>query len=196
MTERREEMHKGYHMNATEHRPVLHHVLRMRADYPLMLQSNTPLDYRQRPSPRQGFGMSLKTEPHKHHRPNNDPLSSTLNGPELLGQVHQLREKVREFSEGLRSGAYRSITGQNFFHIICIGGGDLMGPQFVAQALQADPAAAKACQDRKLRFLSNVDPVDFFQCTRDLDPSKTLAIVISKSFDETETVLNARTVQN
>ena len=71
-----------------------------------------------------------------------------------------------------------------------------MGPQFVAQALQADPAAAKACQDRKLRFLSNVDPVDFFQCTRDLDPSKTLAIVISKSFDETETVLNARTVQN
>lgn len=44
----------------------------------------------------------------------------------------------------------------------------------------------------KLRFLSNVDPVDVRRTLYDLDPEETLVVVISKTFTTAETMLNAR----
>jgi len=81
-------------------------------------------------------------------------------------------------------------------NMVCIGiGGSQLGPEFVNEALRADPVAAKASEGRNLRFLANVDPVDFELCTRDLDPEETLLIVISKTFTTAETMLNARTAK-
>jgi len=65
----------------------------------------------------------------------------------------------------------------------------------VNEALKADAAAAKASEGRQLRFLANVDPVDFELCTRDLDPSETIVVVISKTFTTAETMLNARSAR-
>ncbi len=42
-----------------------------------------------------------------------------------------------------------------------------------------------------MRFISNVDPTDFIEATRDLDPAETLFIVCSKSFGTQETLTNA-----
>jgi glucose-6-phosphate isomerase len=47
----------------------------------------------------------------------------------------------------------------------------------------------------RLRFLSNVDPVDVRRTLYDLDPEETLVIVISKTFTTAETMLNARTAR-
>lgn len=46
----------------------------------------------------------------------------------------------------------------------------------------------------RLRFLSNVDPVDVRRTLYDLDPEETLVVVISKTFTTAETMLNARFV--
>ena len=44
-----------------------------------------------------------------------------------------------------------------------------------------------------LRFLANVDPIDFHRATDGLDVEETLFIIISKTFVTAETMLNART---
>jgi glucose-6-phosphate isomerase len=41
------------------------------------------------------------------------------------------------------------------------------------------------------RFVSNIDPTDFFEKTRDLDPATTLFVVVSKTFTTLETLTNA-----
>ncbi len=40
-------------------------------------------------------------------------------------------------------------------------GGSYLGPEFLHEALSCDPEASAAAQGRTLRFLANVDPVDF-----------------------------------
>ncbi len=58
--------------------------------------------------------------------------------------------------------------------------------------------ALKHYSDRNLtfRFVSNVDGIDFFEATRDLDPAETLFIVSSKTFTTLETMTNAQTARD
>jgi len=46
------------------------------------------------------------------------------------------------------------------------------------------------------RFVSNVDPVDLYAATRDLDPASTLFVVCSKTFTTQETLTNARAARS
>jgi glucose-6-phosphate isomerase len=46
------------------------------------------------------------------------------------------------------------------------------------------------------RFVSNVDPVDLYSATHDLDPATTLFVVSSKTFTTLETLTNARAARN
>jgi glucose-6-phosphate isomerase len=48
---------------------------------------------------------------------------------------------------------------------------------------------------RRLRFLSNVDPVDVAAALDGLDAETTLVVIVSKTFTTAETMLNARTVR-
>src|ERR1700709_1380196 len=41
------------------------------------------------------------------------------------------------------------------------------------------------------RFVSNIDPTDFYEKTRDLDPATTLFVICSKTFTTLETLTNA-----
>jgi glucose-6-phosphate isomerase len=50
-------------------------------------------------------------------------------------------------------------------------------------------------RDMTFRFVSNVDPTDFAEATRDLAPEETLFIVSSKTFTTLETMTNARTAR-
>jgi len=116
----------------------------------------------------------------------------------LMEQVHGTLERVREFSEDVREGKRAGCTGRVLRNVICIGiGGFYYGPECVYEALRGDEAAAGAAErkGRRLRFLANIDPVDFDLCTRDLDPEETLVIVMSKSFATAETMQNARSVK-
>ena len=117
-------------------------------------------------------------------------------GQKIVDDVHAVRDKIEAFVAKIRSGELRGATGKELKNYVCVGiGGSQLGPEFVNEALKADAAAAEASQGRQLRFLANVDPVDFELCTRDLDPSETLVVVISKTFTTAETMLNARTAR-
>merc|ERR1719157_24296 len=117
-------------------------------------------------------------------------------GKSILDDVHVVRDKIEAFTNKIRSGECKGVTGKMLKNYVCIGiGGSQLGPEFVHEALRADSAAAEASKGRVLRFLANVDPVDFEICTRDLDPEETMIVVISKTFTTAETMLNARTAK-
>ena len=44
----------------------------------------------------------------------------------------------------------------------------------------------------KLRFLANVDPIDFERALEGVDVETTLFVIVSKTFTTAETMLNAR----
>jgi len=69
-------------------------------------------------------------------------------------------------------------------------GGSYLGIEFVYEALRFNYK-----NDRVLRFLANVDPVDFCKATEGICPSETIFLVCSKTFTTAETMLNARTAK-
>jgi glucose-6-phosphate isomerase len=88
------------------------------------------------------------------------------------------------------------VTGKPLTDVVAIGiGGSFLGPLFVHTALQTDPGTAKSAKGRRLRFLSNVDPVDVACALNGLEQETTLVVVVSKTFTTAETMLNARTLR-
>ncbi len=133
---------------------------------------------------------------HALRMPKGYDYSVNPEGKATLDEVHAVRDKIEAFTNKVRSGEFVGATGKELKNFVCIGiGGSQLGPEFVNEALRADAKAAEASSGRSLRFLANVDPVDFELCTRDLDPEETLIVVISKTFTTAETMLNARTAK-
>jgi glucose-6-phosphate isomerase len=91
----------------------------------------------------------------------------------------------------VRSGTWTGHTGKRIRNVINIGiGGSDLGPAMAYQAL-------RDYSDRSMifRFVSNVDGMDFYEATRDLDAAETLFIISSKTFTTLETMANARTAR-
>lgn len=133
---------------------------------------------------------------HALRMPKGYDFSRCENGTEILSEVHSVLDAMSIFVEKVRCGTHIGVSGKVIKNVIAIGiGGSQLGPEFAFEALRADAKAAAASEGRNLRFLANVDPVDFKLCTRDLDPEETLVIVISKTFTTAETMLNARTAK-
>ncbi|KAK9066679.1 hypothetical protein SSX86_014002 [Deinandra increscens subsp. villosa] len=123
---------------------------------------------------------------------------TTINsdGKNVVPEVWQVLDKIKEFSDKVRNGSWIGATGKALTNVIAIGiGGSFLGPLFVHTALQTDPEAAKSAGGRQLRFLANVDPVDVARNISGLDPETTLVVVVSKTFTTAETMLNARTLR-
>jgi glucose-6-phosphate isomerase len=75
-------------------------------------------------------------------------------------------------------------------------GGSYLGPEFVFEALRTDAVSRKGAEGRKLKFLANVDPIDFSRAMEDIEIEETLVVINSKTFTTAETMLNAKTVRN
>lgn len=117
-------------------------------------------------------------------------------GKNVVPDVWQVLDKIKDFSERVRCGAWVGATGKALKDVIAIGiGGSFLGPLFVHTALQTDPEALEFARGRQLRFLANVDPIDVARNIKDLDPETTLVVVVSKTFTTAETMLNARTLR-
>ncbi|XP_042004484.1 glucose-6-phosphate isomerase, cytosolic 1 [Salvia splendens] len=126
------------------------------------------------------------------------PRGSVINsdGKNVVPDVWQVLDKIKDFSDRVRSGAWVGATGKPLTNVIAIGiGGSFLGPLFVHTALQTDPEAAELASGRKLHFLANVDPIDVARNITGLNPETTLAVVVSKTFTTAETMLNARTIR-
>src|SRR5271163_2947026 len=114
-----------------------------------------------------------------------------VDGEDVVPEVHMVLDKMRAFSDRVRSGAWKGHTGKRIRNVINIGiGGSDLGPVMAYEAL-------KHFSDRAMtfRFVSNVDGTDFIEAVRDLDPTETLFIVSSKTFNTLETMTNARTAR-
>jgi glucose-6-phosphate isomerase len=117
--------------------------------------------------------------------------SIVVDGVNVVPQVHAVLDKMADFSNRVRSGAWKGHTGKPIRNVINIGiGGSDLGPVMAYEAL-------KHYSDRNLvfRFVSNVDGTDFSEAVHGLDPSETLFIVSSKTFTTLETMTNAHTAR-
>jgi glucose-6-phosphate isomerase len=119
-----------------------------------------------------------------------------VDGMDVIKEVHEVLDQVKEFTEGVRSGRFRGYTGKRLRNIVSVGiGGSYLGPEFLHECLKTEPEGINAALGYSLRFLSNVDPVDVERTCADLDPEETLVVVVSKTFTTAETMLNARTMR-
>ncbi|HEV2608372.1 MAG TPA: glucose-6-phosphate isomerase [Xanthomonadaceae bacterium] len=105
----------------------------------------------------------------------------------VVPEVHAVLDRMAAFSGKVRSGEWKGHSGKRVRNIISIGiGGSDLGPVMAYEALRNFSQ-----RDLEFRFVSNVDPTDFVEATRDLDPAETLFIVCSKTFTTLETLTNA-----
>ncbi len=119
-------------------------------------------------------------------RPKGDSL--VVDGVDVVPEVHAVLDKIYAFANKVRSGEWVGVTGKRIETVVNIGiGGSDLGPVMVYEALQPYVQAGLKC-----RFVSNIDPTDVAEKTKDLDPETTLVIVASKTFTTLETLTNAR----
>ncbi len=117
--------------------------------------------------------------------PEGEPLS--VDGQDVAGDVHAVLGRMGDLSDRIRSGTWVGATGERIRAVVNIGiGGSDLGPAMATEAL-----ADYASPDLISRFVSNVDPVDLYAATHDLDPASTLFVVSSKTFTTLETLTNA-----
>jgi glucose-6-phosphate isomerase len=110
-----------------------------------------------------------------------------VDGVNVVPEVHAVLDRMSDFAEKVRSGAWTGHTGKRIRAVVNVGiGGSDLGPVMAYEALRA-----YATRDLTFRFVSNVDGTDLAEATRDLDPAETLFIVASKTFTTLETMTNA-----
>jgi glucose-6-phosphate isomerase len=118
--------------------------------------------------------------------------SIVVDGDNVVAGVHAVLDRMADFSNRVRGGAWKGFTGKRICNVVNIGiGGSDLGPAMAYDAL-------RPYGDRNLtvRFVSNVDPADFSEATVDLDPAETLFVVASKTFTTLETLTNARVARD
>jgi len=117
--------------------------------------------------------------------------SIVVDGENVVPQVHAVLDKMAEFSNRVRSGAWKGHTGKRIRNVINIGiGGSDLGPVMAYEALRYYSERSMT-----FRFVSNVDGTDFVEAVRDLDPAETLFIISSKTFTTLETMTNAQSAR-
>lgn len=110
-----------------------------------------------------------------------------VDGQNVVADVHEVLDKMGDFTDRLRSGEWTGATGEAIKTVVNIGiGGSDLGPAMATLALRHYADAGISA-----RFVSNVDPADLVAKLDGLDPATTLFIVASKTFSTLETLTNA-----
>src|SRR5262245_50033800 len=118
--------------------------------------------------------------------------SIIVDGENVVPKVHAVVDKMADFSNRVRSAAWKGHTGKRIRNVVNIGiGGSDLGPVMAYEALRHYSERGMT-----FRFVSNIDGTDFAEAVRDLDPSETLFIVASKTFGTLETMTNAHTARD
>jgi glucose-6-phosphate isomerase len=114
-----------------------------------------------------------------------------VDGENVVPKVHEVLDRMAEFANRVRSGAWKGHTGKTIRNVVNIGiGGSDLGPVMAYEALKH-----YSQRDLTFRFVSNVDSTDFAEAVIDLDAEETLFVVSSKTFTTLETMTNAHTAR-
>lgn len=114
-----------------------------------------------------------------------------LDGENILDEVRDVQQQMKNFCNQLHSGEWKGYTGKRIEHVVNIGiGGSHLGPQMVCEALKK-----YQLESIEVSFISNVDGSDAAEVLRKLNPETTLFIIASKTFTTKETITNAHTAR-
>ncbi|MEJ0097478.1 MAG: glucose-6-phosphate isomerase [Bauldia sp.] len=112
-----------------------------------------------------------------------------VGGKNVVPEVHAVLGRMKDFAEGVRSGAIAG-TGGKFTDVVNIGiGGSDLGPKMATIALKPYHDGPRA------HFVSNVDGAQIRDILAGLNPATTLFLISSKTFTTTETMTNAATAR-
>ena len=115
-----------------------------------------------------------------------------VDGEDVMPEVNRVLDKMRRFSDAVRSGEWKGFTGKAITDVVNIGiGGSDLGPKMVTQAL-----TPYSRPDLRVHYVSNVDGTDLVETLKVLDPETTLFLVASKTFTTQETMTNAHSARD
>ena len=118
--------------------------------------------------------------------------SLVVDGVDVVAQVHEVLDRMSDFTGRVRSGEWTGFTGKTIKNVVNVGiGGSDLGPVMAYEALRF-----YSRRDLTFRFVSNVDSTDFVEATRDLAADETLFIISSKTFGTLETLTNAHSARD
>ncbi len=114
-----------------------------------------------------------------------------VDGQDVMPKVRAVLDKIRVFTDRVRSGDWTGATGQTITDVVNIGiGGSDLGPVMACEALKPYHQPGL-----RVRFVSNVDGTHMAETLKLCDPARTLFIVASKTFTTQETIANAQTAK-
>ncbi|HTY35918.1 MAG TPA: glucose-6-phosphate isomerase, partial [Bacteroidota bacterium] len=114
-----------------------------------------------------------------------------VDGTDVMPEVNKVLQHMRDFTDSVRSGAWKGFTGLPITDVVNIGiGGSDLGPVMVTEALEH-----YGHEKISVHFVSNVDGTHIVETLDDLEPETTLFIIASKTFTTQETMLNAQSAK-
>ncbi|MGD8526407.1 MAG: glucose-6-phosphate isomerase [Thioalkalispiraceae bacterium] len=122
---------------------------------------------------------------------NQGDQSLVIDGEDILADVRQELERVKQLAEKIRTRKWRGVTNQPITDVVNIGiGGSHLGPLMVTEALRP-----YALHDLNVHFVSNIDENHINDTLEYLAPETTLFIIASKTFTTQDTMVNAETAR-
>jgi glucose-6-phosphate isomerase len=113
-----------------------------------------------------------------------------VDGVNVAPEVDAVLQHIKEFTEEVRSGAWKGYTGKSITDVVNIGiGGSDLGPVMVTEALKHYAGPLKA------HFVSNIDGTHLAETLKVCDPETTLFLIASKTFTTAETITNANSAK-
>lgn len=113
-----------------------------------------------------------------------------VDGKDVMPEINAVLDKMKVFTDNLRSGKWLGKTGKKIKSVVNIGiGGSDLGPRMVCEALKY------YADGPDVHFVSNVDGADIYETLKKIDPETALFIVASKTFTTQETITNAMTAR-
>jgi glucose-6-phosphate isomerase len=119
---------------------------------------------------------------------NKDPI--LVDGLDIMPEVHQTLEKIKDFTHQVVSGEFKGYSGKAFTDVVNIGiGGSDLGPNMVVEGLHYYK------NHLKTHFVSNIDGDHVVEVLKELNPETTLFVIVSKTFTTQETLTNSETIK-
>lgn len=120
----------------------------------------------------------------------NNPIM--VNGEDVMPKVNEVLERMKKFTESVRSGEWKGFTGKAITDVVNIGiGGSDLGPLMVTEALKPYSLGGP-----KVHFVSNIDGTHLATTLAKLNVETCLFIIASKTFTTQETITNATSAKN